>query len=595
FWEPVPFPQNLEGMKVYRVATDGTTLYAGGVFSAFYVYTNVDAVTTDGRNWTRLPDLPLSSVSLSYSCVEEGRVTKLVRVSDDAPPRRYVPATWFPALGVWTTGYTLTLPGETSPGSLAAFGHVFYLGTTAGDLYSSAAGEWSVVSSDLPKKSGEQRSPRLVVENGVAYVVTETGLGRLSNGRIVVAEPRLLGRDVLDVAVHGGILYAYTRRQGGRTEVSRLGATEETIALLDAGETRGFLFFDGDDLYVSGPSNEPRLLSEGRSLSPRAREANPAFGFRVTTGDGTTTLFSGERYATSSTVLFRARRRYLKTIPAVVDAGRYTSELFLGNFGSEPVVAIIRFRSESGATTGALQVSLSPGAEKRFENAAAALRAAGAAPSAGDLVGSLSVEFVESGTAAAPLSDSSLVASVRVVTRTPSGSYGVSLDGLPSGSGLDSGGEASGSGLLPGIRRGGATRTNVAAVNAADGSGYPSSYCGGTCGRSPSIEFSAPNGTVASTLAFTLPPGGRRQWNDVVPGGTGDPVLTAHAQAVPPGGSTWDSQLSDDLLLYAVWNDATTNDGVVFPLQLPSRDAMRDVLFLPFAGVVNGMGGLTYQ
>src|SRR2546421_10418579 len=88
FWEPVPFPPELERFRVYRLATDGSVLYAGGSVGPFPLSIDADAVSPDGVTWTRLPFLPFTGTSLGPSCVVAGRPTKLVRISDDRPPRQ---------------------------------------------------------------------------------------------------------------------------------------------------------------------------------------------------------------------------------------------------------------------------------------------------------------------------------------------------------------------------------------------------------------------------------------------------------------------------------------------------------------------------
>lgn len=600
FWEPVPFSGPLEGFRVYRLATDGMLLYAGGSVGSSNIFVEAEAVSNDGRSWTKLPNLPFAGVSLSYAAIWQGGASKLVRVSDDRAPRDYVIATWSGMM--WTAGPMLRLPGEQSPGNLVIVSGIAYLGTTSGDLWVLRSGTWSRVPSDLPIPAAvEHPAPRVAATDGAVLVVTDGGLGRLEGGRIVPADTRLAGRSVVDVAVKDGVLHAFVRTSPERAEIVRLppsGAAAETLARVDS--ERGFLFFDGDDLYVAGPWNEPRLLSEGRLLSPRASTANPAYGFRVTTGDGLPVSFRGEWYATSTTVLNRARRRIVKTLPALVDVAdpRYRTELLVGNHGAKDAVARLRFHPDVGldASLAAMDVPLSAGQEVRFADAVAALRAAGGAPIKGDVTGSLSIELVDaSPSAAASLHDADLVATARVFTFTNDGSYGVTLEAQPSGSGVDSGGSLS-QGILPAILRDSRTRTNVAAVNAADGSAVATSLCQGVCGHGSSIAFYAPDGNRTDRFDVLLPAGGRRQWNRVAPGGTGNPGLASGSgRTSPPGGGTWDAQLVDDLLVYAVLNDETTNDGVTLPLQIPSRDALRDTLFLPVLGDFGGVPGVRYR
>jgi len=248
YWEPVPFSGPLAGLRVYRLATDGTLLYAGGSVGSSGIYVDAEAVSTDGRVWTKIPNLPFAGVSLSYAAVSRGRVSKLVRISDDRAPRDYVIATWDGA--TWTASPVLRLPGEESPGNLTIVSDALFLGTTSGDLWSLSGGAWARVPNDLPVPAAVQHlAPRLAVTGGGVFVVTDGGLGRLEGGRIVPSDARLAGRSVADVAVRDGVLHAYVKASPERAEVLRLpssGAAPATLARLDS--ERGFLFFDGEDV-----------------------------------------------------------------------------------------------------------------------------------------------------------------------------------------------------------------------------------------------------------------------------------------------------------------------------------------------------------
>lgn len=601
FWDPIPLPPSLVNMKVYRLATDGRLLFAGGTFAGYGFYTDVESVSADGVTFELIPNLPLPGVSLSYAGAEGGRLSKLVRISDDRAPRIYMVATFDTATRSWSTGGALTLTGEQSPGSLAVLGRIPYIGTTAGDLWAENGGAWGLVTQELPLSSAPYHpAPRIVRAGDTRYVVSDRGLGKLVQGKVVSADVRLAGRTVMDVVAQDDSLLVLSRslRGDGRAVVERFGPASVTqIAALDAADSRGFLFVANGDVYVAGPFNEPRLLSQGVALSPRASRGDGVAGFRVTTGDGVPIEYLGAFITTAKTVLYRSRSRVQKTIPAIVDAGapgggRYRTELLLGNYGPDRGEAVLSFHPDAGLdpSLASLRVALPPGSEVRIGDAAEALRNAGAARP-GTLTGSLSIEF----TSVDPfrtLSDSDLFASARVLTTTAQGTFGVTLPALPAGAGIDSEAGLSGPGQLPGVIRDEATRTNIAVVNAANGNGASTASCGGVCGRVPSLKLFDSAGALSDTLTFALAPGARKQWNGIVPGGASKPALvSASVRAVPPGGASWDAQLGDDVFVYAVLNDAVTNDGVYLPLQTPSRDARRDRLFLATVGDFAGAGG----
>lgn len=606
FWDPVTVLTASPGqtIKVYRLATDGERLFAGGVRSSFYVYADFDAVSLDGVSFTAIPPFPLPGVSLSYAAAEGGFYEKLVRVTDDRPPRQYVIARYDAARGDWSNSAVLTLPGDEDPGHLSRFGGVTYLGTTAGRLLALSGDAWSEIPQALAAPAAHAPAPPRVVRIGTAlFVASSRGLGRLDAGRVEGAAPALAGRDVADVAADGGGLLVYLRGHGGAfSSVERLTADgAETLARLDAPDARGFVFRAAGTLYAAGGWNEPRALVNGRLLSPRAASADPAYGFRFTTADGRPTPFRGAWYATSSATLHRSRERHVLTVPVVVDApsaggGRYETELSFANHADVEVRAELTFHPEGGrdASFTPLRLRLAPRAETRIEDAAAALRAASAAPVGSSLVGSISVALAADDPAAS-LVEGDVSATARVFTRRGGGESGLFIPALPAGSGVDSGALATRGGLLAGLLRSADTRTNVAAVNAADGSRAPSAHCGGICGRGPELRVADASGASAGKLSFTLSPGARRQWNDVAPEVEGQPPLASAAvRAVPPGGSSWDSQLADDLLVYATPIDRTTEDGAYVGLQIPSRDALRDRLLLPVVGGFSGAEGRRY-
>lgn len=592
-WEPVPAPPpsiDLEKVEFHRLAADGERLFAGGSRQVAWAFpVAFDLVYRPDGTYEELPASPAIGWSQAWSAAENGVFHKLVLTSSDRSPRTYRVVSWIVAERRWREGSLLTLANE-EPGSFVATNGALWVGTTEGNMWVDTGNGFGPAAFGIPKPVGRRvrHAPRVVPAGGLNLVVADGGIGRLSGSSVVVLDARYAGRDVRDVAPTPEGLLVYLL-EAGRMLLERAHVDGvETLVNGDAGDARGFVFSHRDEIHLAGSWNEPRPLSAGRLLSPRARDTNPVFGFSVGTADGVPVAFAQTWWTIASGRLYRGRDRTARSLPAIVDGpapagSRYRTELLLGNYGPAPLTARLTFRSDSGAAgPRPLDVPLPAYTERRLEDVFAALREAGALP-AGASVGSL---FAETQPAT---DDESFAMSARVAIEGTG--RGVAVPSLPAGAGLDSNGAFTRGAILPAVVADDATRTNLAAANASDGAGFASANCQGVCGRGPQIEFRAPDGTPKGKLAVVLAAGARTQWNGV----TIEGVPAASARLLPPGGANWDAQPNDDLHAYAVLQDATTDDGVLMPAVTPSRDALRDVLFLPVAGSWGGAGGARFR
>jgi hypothetical protein len=577
-WERVALPPAVVDFNAYRLAEGDGRLYVGGsrVSGGFFIH-DVELVSTDGRSFELLPKSPVAGWSLAWAAVDRGRLHKLVRVSDDRAPRAYVVSTWDPATSAWSASPPLTAgPGEEDyASSLAVRDGLLHVGTTAGALLALSGNAWRPVPIEFPLPAGPRLPPRFVREAGSPLVLTTGGLGRLERGRVVLADERLRGADVrAALAVPGGLLVQ--RKEGDRMLVERLGAAgRELLSSTEAGDVLGHLFEFGG-LHAAGPWDEPRLLSAGRNLSPRAVEANPTAGFRFTSSQGHAVPFGGALYALSSRTLFRARERVRLTLPAFVDhPGRYATALLVANLSERPSVARLRYLPERGLDPRlpSAEAALGPLSELRVEDAAAWLRARGAAP-AGPLTGALAVEVVAAD-GGPPPADAEVAAFTRVVSAAGSGTI---VPAVPSGGGLDAGFATPSGAVAFLFGEGGALRSNLVALNAADGEEAPTAWCRGICGRPSRVYLSRADGAPLGWLEVGLEAGGRLQWNRV--GAAAEPDELLVARGTPPGGATWDAQPGDDVLVASVLVEESGDGGAWIPAQAPTRDALRTSLFL---------------
>jgi len=577
-WERVALPPEVVDFNAYRLAAGDGRLYVGGsrVSGGFFIH-DVELVSTDGRSFELLPKSPITGWSLAWAAVDGGRLHKLVRVSDDRAPRAYVVSTWDPAFRAWSASPPLTAgPGEEDyASSLAVRDGVLHVGTSAGALLALSGGSWRPVPIDFPLPAEPRLPPRFVREAGSPLVLTTGGLGRLERGHVVLADERLRGADVrAALAFPGGLLVQ--RKEGDRMLVERLGATDrELLISTAAGDVLGHLF-DFGGLHAAGPWDEPRLLSAGRNLSPRAFDANPTSGFRFTSSQGHAVPFGDDLFALSSRTLFRARPRVRLTLPAIVDhPGRYATSLLLANLSAREVVARLRFLPERGLDTRlpAVEAPLAPFSELRLEDAAAWLRSRGAVPG-GLLTGALSVEVAAAG-GGPPPADAEVAAFTRVVSASGSGTI---VPAVPSGGGLDAGFDTPSGAVAFLFGEGGPLRSNLVALNAADGEIAPTAWCRGICGRPSRVHLSRADGTPLGWLEVALEAGGRLQWNRV--GAAAEPGDLLVARGTPPGGATWDAQPGDDVLVASVLVEEGGDGGAWIPAQAPTRDALRTALFL---------------
>ena len=579
-WERVPLPPEAVDFNAYRLAAGDGLLYVGGarVSMGFFIR-DVELVSKDGATFSLLPPSPIAGWSLVWAAVDRGRLHKLVRVSDDAPPRRYVVATWDPAAAAWSASPELVAgpDAEDYAASLAARDGVLYVGTTAGALLALTGGAWRPVPIDIARPDQPRLPPRFAPEEGSRFVLTTGGLGRLDRGRVVLADERLRGADVR-AALPSGDGLLVQRFEAGRLLVERLDASgRELIAATEAGEVLGALFEHGG-LHATGPWNEPRLLSAGRALSPRASGANPVFGFSFTSSQCQAVPFGDGLFALSYKALFRARRRVLLTVPAFVDhPGRYSTQLVVANLSGRPALARIRLLPGDGLDRSlpAVAVPLRARSELRLEDAAAWLRLRGAAPP-GPVSGALSVELAPTDEGPPP-ADAEVSAFARVVSASGAGTI---VPAVPSGGGLDAG-FSSPSGAVAFLLEEGAIRSNLVALHAADGALAPAAHCGGICGRPGRVLLSRPDGAVVGGRELLLEPGERTQWNRIAAGSSPGELVVA--RGTPPGGATWDAQPGDDLLVATVLVEEGSDGGAWIPAQAPTRDALRTELFLGLA------------
>lgn len=577
-WERVPLPPEAVDFNAYRLAAGDGLLYVGGarVSGGFFIR-DVELVSTDGKSFSVLPASGIPGWSLAWAAVEGRRLHKLVRVSDDAAPRRYVVATWDPDRAAWSASPELDAgPGaEDYAASLAVRDGLLHVGTTAGVLLALSGGAWRPVPIDFPLPAEPRLPPRFVREAGSPLVRTTGGLGRLEASRVVLADERLRGADVRATLPAGGDLLVQ-RQEAGRMLVERLGPSgRELLTSAAATDVLGHLFEFGG-LHAAGPWNEPRLLSAGRTLSPRAVGANPTAGFWFTSSQGDAVPFAGGLYALSYRTLFRARPRVRLTIPALVDhPGRYSSELVLANLSPRPVLARLRALPEKGldARFPAAEAAIPPLSELRLDDAVGWLRERGAAP-AGAFTGALAVE-VAAGDDGPPPADAEVAAFARVVSAAGAGTI---VPAVPSGGGLDAGFETPSGAVAFLVGEGGPLRSNLVALNAADGEGAPTAFCRGICGRPSRVHLSRADGSPLGRFDVLLEAGGRLQWNRV--GADAAPGELVVARGTPPGGATWDAQPGDDVLVATVLVEEGTDGGAWIPAQAPTRDALRTELFL---------------
>ena len=153
------------------------------------------------------------------------------------------------------------------------------------------------------------------------------------------------------------------------------------------------------------------------------------------------------------------------TVPAVVEAGAFRSELVLANRGAAAATVSLDYRealSPAFGTGGSASVVLGPREQRIVPEALQWLRSLGVAvgpPGAASYAGRL---VVTGATGSGPLYAASRVSSLS----SGGGAYGVHLPGVVAG------GELSSEGFLPGLRADEETRTNLAFVHAgASGSG----------------------------------------------------------------------------------------------------------------------------
>lgn len=193
------------------------------------------------------------------------------------------------------------------------------------------------------------------------------------------------------------------------------------------------------------------------------------------------------------------------TLPALVEAGKFRTELFLLNTSGREAALTVRYVESASPATGAggsFRLTLPAGWGEAIPDAFAWLRAQipGIGPGDGTThVGSLRIDV--SGVSAA-----AVLAGVRVAARTPAGSGQFGLY-IPATRGDE---EASGEAFLFGLRSDEENRSNVAAAHAGpDGSG------------SIELSFQVHDGDAGGAPAGpaavrTLPPGGWVQLDNVL-------------------------------------------------------------------------------
>jgi hypothetical protein len=196
-------------------------------------------------------------------------------------------------------------------------------------------------------------------------------------------------------------------------------------------------------------------MTGGWALVQRVSGTAPFFAYGVVndegTGDGSFVAgFESDRAASRSWV-----------VPAIVESGRYSSDLVLTNATGKTRTLSFRFVSETLTTddrTARFQLEVPPFGQLYLPGLVAELRRRGVAgiPAAGgEVVGALFAEIVGEPSAG-------LFLGARTSAGKPEGRYGVFYEAVPAEA------PARSSALVPAVRQDGSVRTNVAIVNLED-------------------------------------------------------------------------------------------------------------------------------
>jgi hypothetical protein len=530
-----PFNKGLNNTNVYRVATNGTALFAG-------VYANANGVwrsTDNGRTWqpanATMNNQRIRTVAAIGSSVVAGGEVSTFRSADGG-------ATFAPARNGLTGSsnvYSLAVSGGTLYAGLFPSG--FSRSTDGGASWTMGAAPGTVLTS-------------AVATNGTAVVAAVGGVvsRSLDGGATWAPGAQLVPTDPTSVFVYGlsfagGALFAGLQGFGlpethGLARSTDLGATwtrpsglPTNVDGYDVQASGGLLYAGtGRGLWVStdGGANfkaaYPDLAATSvLSIVPQADLLQVG-----TFGRG---LF---------TIAQPAAVRRLLPIVLDVDNGsaHYTSDMALTNAGTTTASVTLLYTSSSGAGTGTATETLAPGRQLLVPDVLEYLRGKGLAiPRGGTQVGTLLATFTN-------LSDENMAFLTARTTAATSAPQPAGAAGLAYSS-VDPAHGATDALRVFGLRESAADRSNLAVYNTGD---VPVTL---------RVTVSSGDGSGASHVVdagAVLPPWGWTQYNRVLTG-PGYATGWVTVERVSPAGSFG---------TYGVINNNLTNDGSFIPASL---------------------------
>ena len=526
-----PFNKGLNNTAVYKVVTDGTTLWAG-------VYANANGVfrsTDGGRTWqpssSFLNNHYIRTIAAAGGAVVAGGQTGTYRSTDGG-------ATFVAA----RTGL-----GSANAFSLAAYGSALYAGLFPSGFAKSLDGGATWTTGTAPSTSyssavATDGSNVVVAAGGVVHRSVDGGASWTHGSVIVPTDPN--NYYVYGLSFAGGALYAGLAGSGyiethGLARSTDFGATWTR----PTGFPRNVDVYDvvsvGGVLWAGTGQGVTRSTDGGATFAPAYPDLESTSILSVVPLGATLNLGTFGRGVFTVAQPGAARRM----LPIVLDvdngSAHYTTDMALTNTGTTTANVTLLYTSSSGAGTGTATETLGPGRQLLVPDVLEYLRGKGLAiPRGGTQLGTLVATFTN-------LSDENTAFVTARTTAATAAPQPVGAAGLAYLS-IDPDNGSTSSLRVFALRESGSDRSNAAVYNTGD---VPVTV---------RVTVSSGDGSGASTVldgGLVLPPWGWVQYNRVLAGpgyATGWVTVTRVSAAGSFGA-------------YGVINDNKTNDGSFVP------------------------------
>jgi hypothetical protein len=527
-----PFNRGLNNTNVYRVATNGTTLFAGVYANSNGVFRSAD----NGRTWQPssafLNNRLIRTVAAIGSNVVAGGESGTYRSTDG---------------GATFAAARAGLSGSSNVYALAASGSTLYAALFPAGFARSADGgaTWTMGAAPSSSQStavATDGTTVVVAAGGVVHRSMDGGASWAHGATIVPTDPGnylVYGLSFASGALYAGLQgFGYVETHGlARSTDFGASWTRPTgfpanVDVYDVEAAGGVLYAGtGRGLYTS--------TDGGQTWSPVYPDLAATSVLSIVPQSGTLQLGTYGRGLFS--IAQPAAVRRLLPIVLDVDNGtvHYTTDMALTNAGAADTNVTLLYTSSSGAGTGTVTDTLAAGRQLLVPDVLEYLRGKGLAiPRGGTQVGTLLATFTN-------LSDENtafLTARTTAATSAPqpAGAAGLAYSSLDPVHG------ATDALRVFGLRENASDRSNVAVYNSGD---VPVTV---------RVTVSSGDGSGASTVldgGLVLPPWGWTQFNRVLsgPGYASGWVTVERASVAGAFGA------------YGVINDQTTNDGSFIP------------------------------